>query len=326
MKTMYYIKALQAALIEEMERDQAVFMMGEDIGEYGGAFGVSRGMLKRFGPERILETPMSETSFVGIAVGAALCGMRPIVEIMFMDFITLCMDQIVNHASKIFYIYGEQFTVPIVIRTPAGGGRRYGPSHSQNLTAMFLNVPGLKIVSPSTPNDAYHLLKASIRDENPVLFIESKLLYWTKGDVGGASVPIGKARVVKEGNDLTIISYSRMIQESLFAVELLDEEGISVEIIDMRTLAPVDMETIEKSAKKTGRVLVVEEGYRTGGVGAEIAARIQENCLGALKAPIFRLGCLDLPIAYSPKIEDAIFVDKKTIANECKKLMMEAKG
>ena len=315
MSEIFFIKALQDALIEEMHRDENVFMMGEDIGTYGGCFGVTRGLLDKFGEKRVIDTPMSESSMVGWGIGSSLLGLRPIIEIMFMDFITLCMDQIINQASKMRYIYGGAVKTPIVIRAPAGAGRRYGASHSQSLEAMFMNIPGLKIVAPSTPYDVKGLMKSSIRDDNLVLFIESKLLYWSKGGVPREeyTVPFGKANIIKDGSDITIVSYSRMINECFKASIELEKIGIDCEIIDLRTLYPLDLDAIIKSIKKTGKLVVVEEGCKTAGVGAEISASICEEAFEYLSSPILRIAGLDIPIPYSPVLEDVTIPDYQKI-------------
>ncbi len=308
MAQLTYSQAIRHALIEEMERDERVILLGEDIGLYGGAFRVTQGLVRRFGPERVINTPISENSFVGVAVGAALMGMRPVVEIMFMDFIALAMDQLVNHAAKLHYIYGGQARVPLVVRTPAGAGRGYGASHSQSLEAWFVHTPGLKVVAPSTPRDAHGLLKAAIRDDNPVVFMESKLLYGVKGDVPDPDevLPLGKAAVVREGEDVTLVAYSRMTALALEAAARLDGQGIQCEVLDLRTLAPLDEEAILASVGKTTRAVIIEEDTRRGGVGAEVAAVIAEGAFGRLDSPLRRVACADSPIPCSPTLEQAI--------------------
>lgn len=323
MQELFYSHAIREAIAEEMERDPDVFLLGEDVAEYGGAFKVTQGLVERFGKERIRNTPISENSFVGVATGAALLGMRPIVDIMFQDFITLAMDQIVNHASKIHYMYGGQMRVPIVIRTPAGGGRCYGPTHSQSLDAWFMHVPGLKVAAPATAHDAKGMLKSAIRDDNPVLFIESKLLYGQKGVVPEEEyvVPLGEARIVMEGDDVTLIAYSRMSIEAEKAAKVLAQEGVSCEVIDLRTLAPLDMQAITDSVTTTGRAIVVEEGCLTGGVGAEISARITETCFDYLNAPIRRVAALDVPVPCADSLERAALPDAGKIVVAVRKLM-----
>jgi len=317
MKTVSYTEAIRETLAEEMQRDCDVFLFGEDIGVYGGAFGVTRGLLDRFGADRVIDTPISEAGLVGAAIGAALAGSRPVVEIMFMDFITLAMDQILNQAAKLHYVLGEQARCPLVIRTPGGGGRCYGPTHSQSLEGMFLHVPGLRIVAPATPADARGLLKAAIRDDNPVLFVEHKLLYGEKGPVPfeeGAVVPFGSAAVVREGDDATIVAWSRMTVESLLAAGALAEEDLNVEVVDLRSLSPLDMETVAASARKTGRVLVVDEGTQTGGASAEIACLVAESAFDYLDAPVQRLTTPDVPIPASSVLERAALPNADTIA------------
>lgn len=317
MREITYLEAIREAMTQEMERDSRVFMIGEDIGEYGGAFQVSYGMLEKFGPERILDTPITELALTGAATGAALIGMRPIAEIMFMDFTTLASEQLVNQAAKLRFMFGGQITVPLVLRTPAGSGTGAAEHHSQSFENWFVHVPGLKVVMPTTPYDAKGLLIASIRDDNPVVFIEHKLLYKTKGDVPEDlyEIPLGKADVKREGNDLTIIATSIMVQRSLQAAEELVNDGIDVEIVDPRTLRPLDTETIVNSVKKTGKVLIVHEAVKTGGFGGELAGVIAESeAFGYLDAPILRLAGREVPIPYNrnlelkavPQVEDII--------------------
>jgi pyruvate/2-oxoglutarate/acetoin dehydrogenase E1 component len=310
-----YWQALQEALREEMQRDPHVFLMGEDIGAYGGAFGVTRGLLAEFGAERVRCTPISEATVVGAATGAALTGTRPVVEIMFMDFVTLAMDQLTNHAAKFRYMYGAQAHVPLVLRTPAGGGRCYGATHSQSLEAWFLHVPGVKVVAPATPADAKGLLKAAIRDDNPVLCVEHKLLYATTGAVpdGELIVPIGSAVVRRPGTDVTLAAYSYHARLACEAAEELARQGIEVEVIGLRTLVPLDIDTVIASVRKTGRLVCVEEGARTGGVGAEIAARVAEHAYEYLDAPIRRVAAADVPIPFSPPLEQAALPDQAGI-------------
>lgn len=323
MRELYYSHALREALVEEMDRDERVFLIGEDVGVYGGAFKVTQGLLERYGPARVRDTPISENGIIGVAAGAALLGMRPVAEIMFMDFITLAMDQIVNHAAKFFYMYGRQRPVPLVIRTPAGGGRSYGPTHSQSLEAWFLHAPGLKVVCPASASDAKGLLKTAIRDDNPVLFVESKLLYGQKGAVpeGDYTVPFGQARLVRPGAHVTVITYSRMVNEAEAAAQALARQGVEVEVVDLRTLVPLDLATICESVARTSRVVLVEEGTRTGGVGAELAARIMEESFYDLDAPIVRLAGADVPIPCSPKLEQAVLPDRNAIAQAIVKLL-----
>ena len=317
MREITYLEAIREAMTQEMERDSRVFLIGEDIGEYGGAFQVSHGMLEKFGPERILDTPITELGLTGAATGAALIGMRPIAEIMFMDFTTLASEQLVNQAAKLRFMFGGQSTVPLVLRTPAGSGTGAAEHHSQSFENWFVHVPGLKVVMPTTPYDAKGLLIASIRDDNPVVFIEHKLLYKTKGDVPEElyEIPLGKADIKREGEDLTIIATSIMVQRSLQAAEELAKDGIDVEIVDPRTLRPLDTETIVNSVKKTGKVLIVHEAVKTGGFGGELAGVIAESeAFGYLDAPILRLAGREVPIPYNrnlelkavPQVEDII--------------------
>jgi pyruvate/2-oxoglutarate/acetoin dehydrogenase E1 component len=310
-----YTDALRQALTEEMERDSNVFLLGEDIAEYGGAFGVSRGLVERFGRERVINTPISEPGFVGAAVGAALVGSRPVVEIMFMDFMTLVADQLVNQAAKLHYVLGDQARCPLVVRVATGGGRCYGSTHSQTLEAWFMHTPGIKIAVPARPADAKGLLKAAIRDDNPVLFIEHKMLYGLRGPVAEDTpiLPFGKARVVAEGEDLTIIAWSWMSSEAEAAVAELDECGVNAQLIDLRTLNPLDTDCIVESARKTGRVLIVQEAAETAGPAAEIACRIFENAHDYLDAPIRRLAAPNVPVPASPSLERALLPNRDKI-------------
>lgn len=301
-----YLEAVREALTQEMERDETVFLIGEDIGAYGGAFQVTHGMLDKFGPERILDTPITELGIAGAAVGAALVGMRPVAEIMFMDFVTLASEQLVNQAAKLRYMFGGNATVPLVLRTPAGSGTGGSAQHSQSLENWFVHIPGLKVVMPSTPYDAKGLLIASIRDNNPVIYIEHKLLYKMKGHVPEESytIPLGSAEVKREGRDMTIVATSIMVNRSLEAAEQLSGEGIEVEVIDPRTLKPLDKDTIIKSVTKTGRLLIVHEAAKTGGFGSELSAIIAESeAFGYLDAPIIRLAGRDIPIPYNRTLE-----------------------
>jgi acetoin:2,6-dichlorophenolindophenol oxidoreductase subunit beta len=306
MREITYLEAVREAMTQEMERDERVFLIGEDVGVYGGAFQVSYGMLDRFGPERILDTPITELGIAGAATGAALVGMRPIAEIMFMDFTTLASEQLVNQAAKLRFMFGGKATVPMVLRTPAGSGTGAAEHHSQSLENWFVHVPGLKVVMPSTPYDVKGLLIQSIRDDNPVVFIEHKLLYKTSGPVPEEpyTIPLGSAEVKREGRDLTIVATSIMVRRSLEAAEQLTEEGIEVEVVDPRTLKPLDIDTIAESVIKTGKVLIVHEAARTGGYGGELAAQIAESeAFGYLDAPIVRLAGRDMPIPYNRNLE-----------------------
>ncbi len=306
MREITYLEAVREAMTQEMERDEKVFLIGEDVGQYGGAFGASFGMLEKFGPDRILDTPITELGLTGAATGAALVGMRPIAEIMFMDFLTLASEQLVNQAAKLRFMFGGRATVPMVLRTPAGSGTGAAEHHSQSLENWFAHIPGLKVVMPSTPYDAKGLLISSIRDNNAVVFVEHKLLYKTKGPVPEEpyAIPLGQADVKREGKDLTIVATSVMVSRALEAAKTLAEEGIDVEIVDPRTIRPLDAEPIIQSVIKTGRVLIVHEAVKMGGYGGELAATIAESrAFGYLDAPIVRLAGRDIPIPYNRTLE-----------------------
>lgn len=311
----FFSHAIREAIEEEMTRDERVILLGEDIADYGGAFKLTEGIADRFGRERVRNTPISEGGFVGVAIGAAMTGLRPIVEIMFMDFITLAMDQLVNHAAKFRYQFGPQAKVPLVVRTPAGAGRGYGPTHSQSLEKWFVATPGLVVVAPATAADAKGLLKSSVRCDDPVVFIESKILYGRRGEVpeGDHTVPLGEAAVLREGDDVTIVAYSRMTEEALKAAQALAKHDIEAEVIDLRTLAPMDTDTVAASVERTGRVVVAEEGHLTGGIGAEVVARIVESCFDYLAAPPTRVAALDVPVPSSPVLERAATPDWEDI-------------
>lgn len=327
MREITYIEAIREALQEEMRRDSSVFLLGEDIGLYGGSFGVTKNLVNEFGKERVRNTPMSEAAITGAATGAALAGMRPVAELMFMDFISLVIDQLQNNAASFRYISNGQLKVPLVIRTPSGSGRGYGATHSKSLEAFLMNIPGLIIVTPSTPHDAKGLLKSAIREDNPVVFIEHKLLYGLKGEVPEKDlekdyvVPIGKAEVKKKGKDVTIVAHLKMNHLALEAAEELEKTGVDAEVIDPRTLKPLDFDTIAASVKKTNKLMIVEEGFRTGGIGAEISAQISEKLIDYLDAPIIRLGGEDLPIPCCPSLEKNCIPTKELIINNVKKLM-----
>ncbi len=322
-KKIRYVQALNEALREEMLRDERVFLMGEDIAIYGGAYQVTRGLYDEFGAERVRDTPISEAAIAGAAAGAAMTGTRPVAEIMYIDFSTIATDQIVNIAAKNRYMFGGKSVVPVVYRTQGGAGRGIAEHHSQSLEAWYQHIPGIFVVMPSTPFDAKGLLKTCIRDDNPVMFIEQKLLYGTEGEVpeGEYTVPLGVADVKREGADVTIIAYSRMVLLALEAAEDLAKEGISVEVVDPRTLKPLDAETIIGSVKKTGRAVVVHEGYRTCGVGAEIAAQIMEKAFDFLDAPVLRVAGEDVPIPMSPVLEAVAVPSKTKIVEAVRKLV-----
>jgi len=308
MREITYLEAVREAMSQEMRQNEDVFILGEDIGVYGGAFGVTRGMIEEFGPERIRNTPISEAAIAGGAVGAALTGMRPILELQFSDFITIAMDQLVNQAAKTRYMFGGKGKVPMVLRTPAGSGTGAAAQHSQSLEAWMAHIPGLKVIQPSTAYDAKGLLKAAMDDDNPVIFYEHKLLYRTKGDVPEEqySIPIGKADIKRQGKDVTIVATAIMVHKALEAAAELEKAGIDVEIVDPRTLVPLDEETIIESVKKTGRLIVVHEAVKRGGFGGEIASVIAESeAFDYLDAPIKRLGALAVPIPYNPHLEKA---------------------
>ena len=306
MRELTYLEAVREAMSQEMRQNEDVFILGEDIGVYGGAFGVTRGMIEEFGPERIRNTPISEAAISGTAVGAALTGMRPILELQFSDFMTIAMDNMVNQAAKIRYMYGGKGKVPMVLRTPAGSGTGAAAQHSQSLEAWMAHVPGLKVVQPSTAYDAKGLLKAAIDEDNPVIFYEHKLCYKTTSDVPEElySIPLGKADIKREGSDVTIVATAIMVHKALEAAAKLEEQEIRVEVIDPRTLVPLDTETIIESVKKTGRLVVVHEAVKRGGFGGEIASTIAESeAFDYLDAPIMRLGGKAVPIPYNPELE-----------------------
>ncbi len=311
-------EAIAQGLREALERDERVFMMGEDIGAYDGAYAVTRGFLKEFGPERIRDTPISEAGFVGAAVGAALVGMRPIVEIMTINFSLLAMDQIVNHAAKLRYMSDGQLTVPVTIRTVTGGGAQLAATHSQSFEGWYASVPGLKVVAPSTPYDALGLLRTALKDDNPILFAEHALLYGVRGEVPDEhyEVPFGKAAVRREGADVTIIGYSRMSHVAEQAADKLAERGRQAEVIDLRTLRPLDIDTVVESVKKTNRAVVVEETWRTGGFAGEIASAVQEEAFYHLDGPVARVGGLDVPAPYSGPLEAATIPNADRVVDE----------
>ncbi len=324
MREISYRDALREALREEMIRDPTVFLIGEDIGRYwGGAFKVTKGLAEEFGDERVRDTPISENAIIGVAVGAAITGMRPVAEIMFGDLTALAMDQIANQAAKIRYMFGGQAKVPLVIRTPFGGGVNIAAHHSQSLEAWFMHVPGLQVVVASTPYDAKGLLKTAIRNDNPVVFCEHKLLYPLTGHVPEEeyTIPFGVADVKREGTDVTVVATLYMVHKALAAAETLAKEGISVEVVDPRTLVPLDKETITESVRKTGRVVIVTEDCKTAGVSAELAALIAEEALDYLDAPIKRVTTFDVPIPFSPPLENFVIPDEKRIIKAIKEII-----
>jgi pyruvate/2-oxoglutarate/acetoin dehydrogenase E1 component len=318
MRKTTYIQAINEAMKEEMRRDPSVFLIGEDIGAYGGLFRVTRNLLDEFGGNRVIDTPISEQGFVGMAVGAAMVGMRPIIELMYMDFFLVCADQIFNQAAKMHYMTGGLVHVPLVLRGQHGGGKRYGSQHSQCVESTFAQFPGIKVAVPATPYDAKGLLISAIRDENPVLFLEHKMLYFTRGDVPEAeeeyTVPIGKADIKREGKDLTLVSFSYSLLQALEAAEELKAEyGFDIEVVDLRSIVPLDMETVLGSVAKTGRLLAVHESQSNCGIGAEVVARAYEEAPYLLKAPARRLGMAPVSIPVSKPLEEEILPWKKNI-------------
>ena len=302
-----YRDALNQALREEMQRDDAVFLMGEDIGRFDGAFKVTRGLLDEFGEQRVVDTPITEAGFTGLGIGAAMAGLRPVIEIMTVNFALVAMDQIVSNASKIHYMFGGQATVPMVIRMPGGAGHQLSAQHSHSLEAMFTHVPGLKVVVPATPEDAKGLLKTAIRDDDPVIFLESEGLYGKKGPVGGEDdlVPFGQAVVRRPGRDCTVIAHSRMVWVALAAAEDLAAQGIDVEVIDPRTFRPLDLDTLAASVSRTSRAVVVDEGWPECGIAAGVATHLYEACFDWLDAPVVRVNSADVPMPYARNLEQA---------------------
>ena len=318
-----YREAVGSALREALIEDPRVFLVGEDIGPYGGAYAVTKGFTDEFGSERIKDSPLSESGIVGAGVGAAMAGLRPIVELMTINFSLLAMDQIINHAAKLRYMSGGQISVPLIVRTVTGGGAQVAATHSQNFEGWFASVPGMKVVTPATPYDALGLFR-SCRDEvDPVLFVEHIRLYSSRGDVpeGHYKVPLGSAEVKRPGKDLTIVSYSRMVIEALAGAEELSGEGIEAEVVDLRSLRPLDMDTVLDSVRKTHRALVVEEVWKTGGFGAEVAAQINEQAFDYLDAPVSRLAGAEVPMPYSPTLEEAAIPNRAAIAEASRSLI-----
>jgi pyruvate dehydrogenase E1 component beta subunit len=317
-------EAISQALREEMRRDDRVFIMGEEVGVWGGTYAVTRGFLDEFGEKRVRDTPIAESVIVGAAAGAAIGGLRPVAELMTINFAFLAMDQIVNHAAKLHYMFNGQITCPIVIRTVGGGGRQLGATHSQTPDVVFAHFPGLKVVAPATPADAKGMLKSAIREEDPVFFIEHATLYQVRGEVPEDEdflVPIGVSDVKREGDDVTIVSYSKMLQTSLEAADQLAEEGIEAEVIDLRTLRPLDTRPVVESVKKTNRMVVVEEGWRAYGIGAEIASRVTELAFGYLDAPVRRVAQAEVPLPYNQRLEQMALPQTKDIVNAVKDVM-----
>lgn len=324
-RTLSFAKAVNEALAEEMRRDERVFIMGEDVAEAGTPFKVLSGLVEEFGIERVRDTPISEAGFTGIGVGAAITGMRPVVDIMFGDFLTIIMDQLVNQAAKTHYMSGGKLRVPLVIRTTLGATRRSAAQHSQSLHAWVSHVPGLKVALPSTPYDAKGLMKTAIRDDNPVVIFEDKLMFQEKGEVpeGEYTIPFGEADIKRSGKDITLVATSSMVQVSLKAAEQLAKEGIEAEVIDPRTTFPLDKDTLINSAKKTSRVIVVDEGHERYGVTAELASVIAEGAFYYLDAPVKRMGAMDVPVPFSPVLEDLTVPTPETVAATAKALLQQ---
>jgi 2-oxoisovalerate dehydrogenase E1 component beta subunit len=316
-----FLEGIRQALFEEMERDPAVVCLGEDIGVYGGAFKVTQGLLERFGWERVIDAPISETAIIGAACGMSYLGLRPVAEMQFMDFVACCFNQMTNYVAKGHYLWGAP--APMVVRGPTGGGVHGGPFHSQNPEMYFVHTPGLKVVYPSTPSDAKGLLKSAIRDNNPVLFFEHKFLYRRiKEEIpaGDHTVPLGKAVTRREGRDLTIVSYAAMMHTSLEAANVLAQEGIEAEVIDLRTLMPLDKEAVLESVRKTNKLLVVHEDTRTGGIAGEIAAIVFEEAFEDLDGPVLRVAALDTPVPYAPSLEERFLPQVKDIVEKARQL------
>jgi len=323
MPELTYAEALRQALREEMLRDPRVILMGEEIGVFEGVYKVTRGLLQEFGPERVRDTPISEAAIAGAAVGAALAGLKPVAEIMYMDFVTICLDQIATNAAKMRFMSGGKLKVPFVLRTQYSLGRMHGAQHSQFYPSIFFQVPGLKVVLPSTPYDAKGLLKASIREDNPVVFVESGALYRTKGQVPEEEyvLPLGQCDIKRKGNDLTIVAVSRVVGEALTAAARLEEQGVSAEVIDPRTIQPLDKSTIVESVKKTGRLIIASDDVKSGGIGSEISAIVVEEAFDSLDAPILRVASADMPIPFSPPLEQAYMPNAQKIMEAAKKLI-----
>jgi pyruvate/2-oxoglutarate/acetoin dehydrogenase E1 component len=319
----FYRQALRDALREEMRRDERVFLLGLDIGRFGGTYKATQGLYEEFGEERVRDTPLSEAAIAGTAVGAAMTGMRPVAEIMYMDFITIALDQIVNQAAKLAYMSGGQTSIPVVFRTQEGAGRSSAAQHAQSLEAWVAHIPGLKVALPATPYDAKGLLKTAVRDDSPVVFIEHKLLYGVKGEVPEEEylIPFGKARIAREGTDVTIVAISRMVWKALEAAEELARDGIQAEVIDPRTVVPLDVETIVRSVQKTGRLIVTHEGYTRCGVGAEVATQVVEHAMHALKKPPRRVCGRNVPVPFAPVMENYVIPQAADLARAARELM-----
>ncbi|HXI58077.1 MAG TPA: pyruvate dehydrogenase complex E1 component subunit beta [Polyangia bacterium] len=326
MPTVAYREALNQAMAEEMERDDRIFLMGEEVGHYDGAYKVSKGLLARFGEKRVVDTPIAEGGFVGVGIGAAMVGLRPIIELMTWNFSLVAADQLINNAAKIRQMSGGQFTLPVVFRGPGGSAHQLAAQHSQSTEALWAHIPGLKVVMPANPKDAKGLLKSAIRDDNPIVFIEGEVLYGDQGEIpeGEYTIPLGVGEVKRQGKDITIIGWSKMVKVALAAAEQLATEGIEVEVVDPRTIRPLDEELLVASVKKTGRCLIVEEGWPFNGVGAEIAYRIGKGCFDDLDAPVERLTGADMPMPYNHHLEAQCVPDiARTVAAVKRLLYLE---
>lgn len=316
-------EAISQALMEEMDRDPKVFIMGEEVGVWGGSYAVTKGFYDKYGPERVKDTPIAENAILGGAIGAAMVGQRPIAELMTINFAFSAMDYIVNQAAKLHYMFGGQFTLPMVIRAVGGGGRQLGATHSQTPDAIFAHFPGLKVVAPGTPADAKGLLKSAIRSNDPVLFIEHATMYQTRGEVpeGDILVPIGKSKIQREGRDVTVVTYSKGLELSMKAAEELAKEGIQLEVVDLRSLRPLDMGPVLESFKKTNRAIIVEEGWKSYGVGSEISARIYEEAFDYVDAPIIRVAQKEVPLPYNRTLEQAALPQVQDVINAVREVL-----
>ncbi len=328
MREISFAQAINEALHEEMQRDESILLVGEDVGRAGGVYKITQGLYEAFGEERVLDSPISEAGITGLGVGAALSGQRPVVEIMFGDFTALVMDQVVNQAAKIHYMSGGKLRVPMVLRTTMGAGRRAAAQHSQSLHAWYCHIPGLKVALPSSPQDAKGLLKSAIRDDSPVIFFEDKMMYRESGPVpaGDYCIPLGEAQVCRAGEDITLIATSSMVGVALEAAAALAGEGISAEVIDPRTLAPLDEETLVESVRKTSRCIVIDEGYRSFGATAELAALVAERAFYWLDAPVQRIGAMDVPVPFSPSLEDLTIPNVADVVTRARELVRGQAG
>ena len=316
-------EAISGALWEEMERDESVFILGEEVGVWGGTYAVTKGFYDHFGEKRVRDTPIAEAVIIGAAIGAALTGLRPVAELMTINFAFAAMDHIVNEAAKLRYMFGGQFTIPMVIRTPGGGGRQLGATHSQTPDAIFAHFPGLKVVAPGTPEDAKGMLKAAIRSDDPIMFIEHATLYQVRGEVPEDEylTPLDKAKIQRPGSDVTVVTYSKMLEKSMKAADELAKEGIEIEIVDLRCLRPLDMEPVLKSFHKTNRAVIVEEGWRSYGVGAEVSARIYEEAFDYVDAPIKRVAQKEVPLPYNQKLEQMALPQVEDVVKAVKEVL-----